>query len=98
MKLEKGMPGAPWNLSPDRAKKELRILLTIGWSAAILALFAFAPLLVIGVILLGSRCVLLSWRKEYKATSNGLRLKITSIGLTLIGALEYAALKAFLVN
>jgi hypothetical protein len=88
MKLEKGLPGAPWNISDEKAQKELKRFLIIGWAIALVAFFVMG-FLAIASIAASGRCILLSWRKVNASKPNGVWLKAASIGLLVFSVLEY---------
>ncbi len=81
---------ALWEISDELAEKQLKRDLKIAWIAAIVTffLFGFASFIAIGF---GIRCVVLSWRKVNASKPNGLKLKISSVAVTVLGAIDLAS-------
>ncbi len=79
------------HLTDEKAQKELKRFLTAGWIIAAVALFAFGYVAVASLAF-GGRCVLLSWHKGNAARPNGTMLKVASIALVVLSALELIAI------
>jgi hypothetical protein len=78
------------HLTNEKAQKELKQFLIAGWVIAAIALVAFGAIAFVSLAF-GSRCILLSWHKGNASRPNGGRLKMASVLLVVLSALELVA-------
>jgi hypothetical protein len=75
-------------LSDEKARKELKRFLIIGYVSAFIALVAFGFLSIVGLAF-GARCFVLSNHKGNAGNSKIKQLKIASIALVALSAIEF---------
>jgi mannose/fructose/N-acetylgalactosamine-specific phosphotransferase system component IIC len=76
------------NLPDEKAKKELKRFLIIGYVCAVVAFFALGFLSVVGLAF-GARCFVLSNHKGNSDNPKIKQLKIASIALVALSAIEF---------
>lgn len=86
---KKWFPGSAWNITDEKARKELKWFLIAGWLCGTLALFDSFGFLSVVPAGAGLRCIILSFRKGNAEAKYGNLLIAASIAMTLLGVFEF---------